>query len=307
MPGVGDAPIEEPAPIDIEVIEPPATDGIAVTSPEAGDVDAAATETAEDAAVDFSTLPPADIEVPLVETFGEPAVSSIVLREDQAPVVVDLVRSGELARPLHLRLEEVRYTGNRSPWASGQYTISGERDIEMAPGQDRTRITLGMASDPLREADQVSTIRVRALDATTTSYATLNIVLEDDDQRAFEAELPTNTIGFAVSQVAVRERDPVVQIDVLRFNPDETQIVIGYEVRDITAREGEDYFSPGGYSVSFGPGQRSARLLIPLVQDTVAEGDEAFSVELATGDTDPLAGVFKRIVVMIRDDEIAPR
>ncbi len=295
----GDTPVGEPAPMDIEVIEP-------ATPIEAG-VEPAAAGTGEGAAAAHSALPPPDLEVLLVETSGEPDGTPIVLREDQAPVLVDLVRAGDLTRPLHLRLEEVRYSGNRSPWASGQYSISGERDIELAAGQERTRITLGMASDPLREADQVSTMLVRSQDATTTSYAALNIVLEDDDQRAFEAELPTNTIGFAVSQVAVRERDPVVQIDVLRFNPDETQVVVGYEVRDITAKEGEDYFSPGGYSVSFGPGQRSARLLIPLVQDSIAEGDEAFTVELATGDTDPLADVFKRIVVMIRDDEIAPR
>jgi len=299
---------------DFDDIVPIGVDATPLETP--GDVteaplETAPGETAVDATVDVLvepvSLPPPDVEVPLVETFDEPAATPIVLREDQAPVVVDLVRTGELTRPLHLRLEEVRYSGNRSPWASGQYTISGERDIEIAAGESRARLTLEMASDPLREADQVSTIRVRSLDATTTSYAALNIVLEDDDQRAFEAGLPTNTIGFAVSQVAVRERDPVVQIDVLRFNPDETQIVVGYEVRDITAREGEDYFSPGGYSVSFGPGQRSARLLIPLVQDTIAEGDEAFTVELATGDTDPLADVFKRIVVMIRDDETAPR
>ena len=105
--------------------------------------------------------------------------------------------------------------------------------------------------------------------------------------------------------MSVRERDPVVQIDVLRFNPDDTQVVIGYTVRDITATEGEDYFSPGGYSISFGPGQRSARLLIPLVQDSISEGDEAFTVELAARDETVGSEVFQRIVVMIRDDEIA--
>jgi hypothetical protein len=207
--------------------------------------------------------------------------------------------------PLALRLEEVGYSGNRSPWGTHQYTISESGVIEIPAGQDRARISLAMASDPLREADQVSTLRVRQADSTTTQLAAIEVVLEDDDQRRFEAELPTNTVAFAVSQVAVRERDPVVQIDVLRFNPDDSQIVVGYSVSDITATEGEDYFSPGGYSVSFGPGQRSARLLIPLVQDSIREGNEAFTVELATHDEPGNADVYKRIIVMIRDDEIA--
>jgi hypothetical protein len=253
-----------------------------------------------------ASLPSADIEVPLTETTGEPAPVAVTLREDAGVTAVDLRRTGNVAVPLNLRLEEVGYTGNRSPWASAQYTISAG-ELEIAAGQDRARLTLQMASDPLREADQVSTLRIRSADSPTTQYATLEVELQDDDQRAFESRLPRNTIGFAVSQVAVRERDPVVQVDVLRFNPDDTQIVVGYSVGDITAKEGEDYFSPGGYSVSFGPGQRAARLLIPLVQDTNSEGDEAFTVELATGDAEPVPDVFRRIVIMIRDDEIAVR
>ena len=96
---------------------------------------------------------------------------------------------------------------------------------------------------------------------------------------------------------------PAVQIDIVRFNPDDSSIVIGFTVDDITASEGEDYFAPGNYSISFGPGQRSARILIPLVQDSLSEGDEAFVVELAGDNQHTAIDVFHRIVVMIRDDE----
>ena len=261
--------------------------------------------------VDYASLPRANYEIPLAEAPPGQDAFSVVLREDGDPVVVDLMRTGATDMPMRIRIEEVSYTGNRSPWAAGQYTLSEEGTIEIPAGQDRARVTLQMASDPLREADQVSTLRIRPPESTTTQYATLDVTLQDDDQRAFEAEMPTNTIAFAVSQVSVRERDPVVQIDVLRFNPDDSQLVVGYEVRDITATEGEDYFAPGGYSVSFGPGQRSARLLIPLVQDTIPEGNEAFTVELAVADDDAAAAlgndVYQRIIVMIRDDEIAAR
>ena len=100
------------------------------------------------------------------------------------------------------------------------------------------------------------------------------------DQRVFEAGLPVNTVAFAAGQASINESDPAVQIDIVRFNPDDSSIVIGFTVDDITASEGEDYFAPGNYSISFGPGQRSARILIPLVQDSLSEGDEAFVVEL---------------------------
>ncbi|MDH3410625.1 MAG: hypothetical protein OEN51_14805, partial [Gammaproteobacteria bacterium] len=131
----------------------------------------------------------------------------------------------------------------------------------------------------------------------------INVVLEDDDQRAFEAKLPANTVAFAASQVSVNEQDPAVQLDVVRFNPDDTSLVVGYVLRDITATQGEDYFAPGGFTIEFGPGQRSTRLLIPLVQDSEYEDNEAFSVELSNVDSGAAVDVFTRVAVMIRDDD----
>jgi hypothetical protein len=160
-----------------------------------------------------------------------------------------------------------------------------------------------MASDMLREADQQSTLRVRESDTPDSSLATINVVLEDDDQRAFERTLPANTVAFATSQVSVNEQDPAVQLDILRFNPDDTPLVIGYSLRDITATQGEDYFAPGGYTIEFGPGQRSTRLLIPLVQDSAYEDNEAFSVELSTADSTADNDIYRRVAVMIRDDD----
>jgi hypothetical protein len=101
----------------------------------------------------------------------------------------------------------------------------------------------------------------------------------------------------------VNEADPAVQVDVMRFNPDETAIVVGFSVEGLTATEGEDYFAPGSYSISFGPSQSSARLLIPLVQDSRAEGDEAFVVKLSVDPESQPVNVTPNIAVMIRDDE----
>ena len=290
------------APLDVAAVGENASDPFSEIASVAEILEQAAPETIAEPLVDFSQLPLPGlvIQLPTART-GAQAVT-VTLREDGAPVIVDVVRE-DVSLPLTLRLEEVGFSGNRSPWVSGQYAMDSDGVILFPLGQERARITLTMASDPLREADQQSTLRLRSIDSASVELATLTVVLEDDDQRDFEARLPTNTVAFSMSQASVRERDPAVQIDIQRFNPDNTSLVIAYTLRDITATEGEDYFAPGNQSISFGPGQRSARLLIPLVRDSEVEGDEAFIVELSTGDSTADSDVYHRIAVMIRDEE----
>ena len=254
--------------------------------------------------VDFSKLPPPGAIVRFAMAGGAADATKVVLREDGDPVLVDFIRDAGVDAPLTLRLEEVGFSGNRSPWASGQYALSNGGLVVFPAGQERARVTLTTASDPRREADQQSTLRLRLADSAESELAIVNVTLQDDDRRAFENRLPANTIAFASSQVSVSEADPAVQIDVIRFNPDNSSVVIGFTVEDISATEGEDYFSPGTYSISFGPGQRSARLLIPLVQDSVGEGDEAFVVKLDVDHETRPANVSPNIAVMIRDDEL---
>jgi hypothetical protein len=225
------------------------------------------------------------------------------LTEDTVPAVVDFVRPSDDVTPLTLRLEEVSYSGNRSPWESGQYTLQDDGLVRFEPGQSRVRTAIVMASDPLREPDREVVLQLRDADHPDTVFANLKLNLLDDDQRRFEAGLMPNTVGFAVSQVSVRESDPAVQIDVLRFKPDNSSLDVSYAVRDVTATEGEDYFAPGTGIVSFGPGQRTARIFIPLVQDSVVETDEAFMLELDPLQRSDDANIFLRIAVMIRDDD----
>ncbi|MBT8081213.1 MAG: protein kinase [Gammaproteobacteria bacterium] len=253
--------------------------------------------------VDFSALPAptATVTFSLAGPAAEP--TRVILREDGGPVIVDFVRDGGVQAPLTLRLEEIGFSGNRSPWATGQYALANSGLLVFPAQQPRARMTFFPAGDALREPDQQSTLRLRLTDSAESRLAIVNVTIEDDDRRTFENQLPVNTIGFAASQVSVSEADPAVQVDVVRFNPDASSIVVGFSVEDHTATEGEDYFAPGSYSVSFGPGQRSTRLLIPLVQDNRAEGDEAFVVKLGVDpETQPMS-VSPNIAVMIRDDE----
>jgi len=160
-----------------------------------------------------------------------------------------------------------------------------------------------MASDPVREPDREVQLVLRDADYQDIQYGRFRITLQDDDQRAFERGLKPNTVAFAVSQVSVGEFEAAVQIDVLRYKPDNTSLDVDYTVRDVTASQGLDYVDPGDNVLHFDPGQRSARILIPLVQDTEVEGDEAFMLELSDESGRNQSNIYRRIAVMIRDDD----
>ena len=289
----GEGQVSDVATAEVDEIE-------VATSAYEGGLAAATAEVAEVAEV--SALPAATAELYINLNRSNADSATITLREDGPSAAIDVIRT-DISTALTLRVEEAGFSGNRSPWVSGQFSMTGDGYLEFAAGQERARFEIEMTSDPLREADQQSTLRLREADTATSQLATITLNQEDDDQRAFEATMPANTVAFASTQITVRERDPAVQVDILRFNPDNTRLEIHYRLRDITATKGEDYFEPGNDTIEFGPGQRTARLLIPLVQDVAFEDNEAFKVELMRVNEEGIAEVYAETAVIIRDDD----
>lgn len=252
--------------------------------------------------IDYSTLPPATLTVTLVSGVNSPTAIPLLIREDGDPAIVDLFREIS-TEPMSARISEADFSGNQSPWESGQYFVENEGQVTFAAGQDRVRIVISMRSNPVREPDRDVVLQIRDASDPGVDLARIGLRLEDDDQRTFERSLPRNTVAFVVNQISVRESDPAAQIDVVRYNPDNTPLEINYVLQDVTATEGQDYFSPRITSVYFAAGQRTARILIPLGQDARPEADEAFMVELKTESVSRDSNIFSQIAVMIRDDD----
>lgn len=256
----------------------------------------------EVAQIDYSSLPPATLTVNLATESVPAPVAALVIREGGDPAIVDIFRD-DAATDQSMRISEASYSGNQSPRAAGQYSLENDGRIEFSAGQNRARITIPVRSNPVREPDRDVVLVIRNDADLTTTLATINMTLEDDDQRAFERGLPRNTVAFAVNQISVRESDPAAQIDVIRYNPDNSPLEVSYVLLDVTATEGQDYFMPGSTTVYFSAGQRTARILVPLGQDARAESDEAFMLELDSTNVPADSNIFSQIAVMIRDDD----
>jgi len=242
-------------------------------------------------------LPPATLTISLATSDDS---ASLALREGSAPAIVDLVRANGRTGEQTVVIAEAAFSGSRSPYDEGVYALENGGVVTFAAGQDRARTQISMRSDRSRATDQQAILQVR--DANVV-VGVIELTLEDDDQRAFDARVPANTIGFTKTQIFASENDSAVQIDAIRYKPDNTTVEVAYLVRDMTATEGADYFAPERTIIHFGPGQETARVLIPLTQDAERETDEVFMLELLT-DT-PLSDpdIYQRIAVMIRDDD----
>ena len=272
-------------------------------SPEETLADSPATETPVEPEVEFAAMLPATLTVGLAANGQNASEVYLTIREGTGAATIDLVRMTNILESYTVLLEEVGFSGNRSPWEEGRYQIANSGYVTFEAGESRARTVIFVPSDTQRDPDRRITIQVREVDNAGRALARIELTLEDDDQRRYEAGLPPNIIAFANRQIFIREADPAVQIDVIRFNPDNTAVEVSYVVRDLSATAGEDYFPPGLPIIFFGPGQRTARILIPLVQDSDPEADEAFMIELIGGTPQSDPDIYQRITVMIRDDD----
>jgi len=272
-------------------------------SPEEMVAESPAIETPVDAEAVFTAVLPATLTVGLAAIGQNASEVYLTIREGTGAATIDLVRMSNILESYTVLLEEVGFSGNRSPWEEGRYEIANSGYVTFEAGEHRARTVIFVPSDTQRDPDRRVTIQVREVDNAGRALARIELTLEDDDQRRYEAGLPPNTIAFTDRQIFVREADPAVQINIVRFNPDNTAVEISYVIRDLSATAGEDYFPPGLPIIFFGPGQRTARILIPLVQDSDPEADEAFMLELVGGTTQSDPDIYQRITVMIRDDD----
>ena len=254
--------------------------------------------------IDFSGLPPPSLLIALPAAAGEMSLpENLSLREDDAPALIDLLRGGDLSRAMSVSFVEDSVPGASRPAATPQYTMDNDGVLVFEPGQPRARMTISMTPDSEREADSTVVLGIRNTESPDIAFGTINLTLEDDDRRRFEANLPADTVAFSVDRLTVREFDPAVQVDIARYRPGSAAVEVGYRLTDVTATEGQDYFAPGLPLIYFAPGQRTARILIPLGQDTRPERDEEFTIRLQNQDIPAGSGIFSELTVVILDDD----
>ncbi|HEX6182690.1 MAG TPA: FG-GAP-like repeat-containing protein [Pyrinomonadaceae bacterium] len=112
---------------------------------------------------------------------------------------------------------------------------------------------------------------------------------------------PTPRVQFSATAFSAVESDAVAQVQVIRTGSDESTAAVDFATSNGTAQAGSDYTHVSG-TLLFGIGERVKIVDIPILNDTVREGDETINLNLSNS-VGARLGSITQAVLTILDDE----
>jgi hypothetical protein len=114
--------------------------------------------------------------------------------------------------------------------------------------------------------------------------------------------VPLSTIAFAQDRIETPEGSIAAVFIVTRSPPLSGRASVNWKIASGSASIDEDFIASGSGTVHFADGQSQRAVYIPLRNDLDAEGDETFTLELASPQRGRIGSV-ARIEATIRDDD----
>jgi Ca2+-binding RTX toxin-like protein len=104
-----------------------------------------------------------------------------------------------------------------------------------------------------------------------------------------------------------RPRDTLVHVPIYLHPGSSTlPVTVSWRTVDGTAKAGNDYIAKSG-TMTFAPGTVSQEVVIAIVGDNIAEGNEGFNVKITGADNAFIDATYRYSLVTIRDDDTAAR
>jgi hypothetical protein len=110
------------------------------------------------------------------------------------------------------------------------------------------------------------------------------------------------TLQFAAPALSVQETQAFASIVVSRIGGVASAVTVDYVTSDGTAQAGQDYGETTG-TLTFGVGDRTKTILVPLLSDRLVEGNETFVVTLSNPTGGATLGTPTQTVVTVADDD----
>jgi peptidoglycan/xylan/chitin deacetylase (PgdA/CDA1 family) len=181
--------------------------------------------------------------------------------------------------------------------ASSDY-ISSTGTLTFLPGQISHTIIITIINDTINEDDETFTVSLsNPTNAILGSPSTITLAIVDDD--------PPPLIQLSSSMYSGGEASGSIVVTATLSSPSGKMITVDYASSDGIATAGSDYISTNGI-LTFVQGETSHTITIPILDDTIDEDNETFSISLSNP-TNATLGSPTTATLTIIDDDSAPQ
>ena len=200
-----------------------------------------------------------DDDLPMLSVLGATA------SESDGTVDFDVTLSAASGREVSV---QIRTDDGTAVQGRDYGAVVGE--MRFPAGETRRVVGVAVTDDTVDEPDlETFTLTLSSPENATLATATATGSIRDDDVApvvSAEDTTAAETGGEMVFSVGLTSRT-------------ESTVTVDYETVDVTATAESDYLSTSG-TLTFAPGETAKSVAVTLLQDTVEEGDEVFTLRL---------------------------
>ncbi len=188
-----------------------------------------------------------------------------------------------------------RYTASGNTAAEGEDFTVVSGTVTFGPGQTNKLVAVPIQNDTIDESNETFEVHLSALTggASRGSIDEQTVTILDNDI--------AGTVAFRSASFSVNENASNAVVQVSRTGGKASGVSVDYTTAAGTAT-GDDAVAVSG-TIAFGAGETNKTFLVPILQDLLAEGNEAFTVHLSNVTGGGRLGILSNATVNLVDDE----
>jgi hypothetical protein len=223
--------------------------------------------------------------------------ADFTVAESGTSVTITVTRTGGSAGSVSLDYA----TRDGSATAGNDYAAT-TGTLSFADGETSQSFSVAILDDTLFEGDESFSVGLSNVTggASLGTPATANVTIMEDDPPPAAGSLQFSAPGFSV-----RENGGSVQVTVSRTGGSAGAVGVDYATTDGSSTAGSDYTADTG-TLSFADGETSQSFSVAILDDTLFEGDEGFSVSLSNATGGASLGAPATASVTITEDDPPP-
>lgn len=208
-------------------------------------------------------------------------------------VVLSVVRSGPSTEEVTVDFA----TSDGSALDGEDYTAT-EGTLTFPAGVNARSITIPTLPDTASETNEDFTVTLSnpGNEAQLGERSEATVIIKDNDEGG--------VIGFSQVSYSVRENVPVALITVVRSEGKASDVSVDFTASAESATEDEDYTATSG-TLTFGAGVKKLTFEVPLLDDTVEEGNETILLALSNPSGGATLGARDEATLTIKENDEA--